>query len=233
MIVHERHGKNLVDSTNWSGYAVTGANGSVSDVRGSWIVPSANCSNSPSTSYASFWVGIDGYSSNTVEQIGTDSDCESGQPTYYVWFEFYPHWSYTVNSVPLKSGDKVSAEVKYTANGKFTASITNESTNQYFSTSTKMNNAARSSAEWIIEAPWSGGVLPLADFTSVSNGYDYTAQSATCDATVGSTNAPIGNFGSNSVQIAMVSSSGATKSQPSALSSDNSSFIDTWYSAGP
>jgi hypothetical protein len=107
MIVHERHGKNLVDSTNWSGYAVTGGNGSVSDVRGSWIVPSANCSNSPSTSYASFWVGIDGYSSNTVEQIGTDSDCESGQPTYYVWFEFYPHWSYTVNSVPIKSGDKV------------------------------------------------------------------------------------------------------------------------------
>src|ERR1035437_3778384 len=37
-IIRERHGRNAT-STNWSGYAVTGANGSVTDVKGSWIVP--------------------------------------------------------------------------------------------------------------------------------------------------------------------------------------------------
>src|ERR1035441_4460783 len=39
MIIHERHGQK-VNSTNWSGYAVEGANGSVTDVKGSWTVPS-------------------------------------------------------------------------------------------------------------------------------------------------------------------------------------------------
>src|SRR5215831_3494434 len=75
-IIHQRHG-HQVSSTNWSGYAITGAKGSVSDVRASWVVPSivGQC---PSTDqYSSFWVGIDGYSSNTVEQIGTDSDCQN------------------------------------------------------------------------------------------------------------------------------------------------------------
>src|SRR5690348_12236358 len=61
-------------STNWSGYAVTGPNGSVSSVQGSWIVPSVTCAKHSAT-YSSYWVGIDGFSSGTVEQTGTDSDC--------------------------------------------------------------------------------------------------------------------------------------------------------------
>src|SRR5262249_48179989 len=98
MIPHQRHGRNAT-STNWSGYAVTASSGAVSDVKASWVVPAVQ-GNCPSTNqYASFWVGIDGYSSNTVEQIGTDSDCQNGQPVYYVWYEFYPHWSYLVNTV--------------------------------------------------------------------------------------------------------------------------------------
>src|SRR5215469_11261542 len=62
-IIHERHG-HMVTSTNWSGYALTGSRGSVTDVKGSWIVPAVNCSQTPSA-YSSLWVGIDGYSSNT------------------------------------------------------------------------------------------------------------------------------------------------------------------------
>ncbi len=34
----ERHG--TATSTNWSGYAVTGANGAYTDVKGSWVEPS-------------------------------------------------------------------------------------------------------------------------------------------------------------------------------------------------
>ena len=89
MILRERHGA-LVTSTNWSGYAVTGPNGSVTDVKGTWMVPTLQSCTS-ATKYSSFWIGIDGYDSNTVEQIGTDFDCINGTPTYYAWFEFYPH----------------------------------------------------------------------------------------------------------------------------------------------
>jgi Peptidase A4 family len=227
--IHERHG-NQVTSSNWSGYAVTGANGSVTNATGSWIVPSVNCGSTP-TAYASFWVGIDGYSSNTVEQIGTDSDCQNGSPSYYAWFEFYPHPSFTVNSLAINPGDVLSAQVTYSG-GRFTVSLTNQTTKQSFSTSTKMNSAKRSSAEWIIEAPSSGGVLPLADFNTVSYGANYTSVPGTCDATVGSTSGAIGKFGANVYEITMETSNGTPESQPSGLSKDGSSFTDTWLSSG-
>jgi len=227
--IHERHG-NQVTSSNWSGYAVTSANGSVTDVKGSWVVPSVNCGGTP-TAYASFWVGIDGYSSNTVEQIGTDSDCQGGSGVYYAWFEFYPHPSFNVNSLAIKPGDVISAEVTYT-NGRFTVSLTDKTTGQSFSTSTKVNSAKRSSAEWIIEAPSGGGVLPLADFNTVSYGASYTSVSGTCDAMVGGVSGPIGSFGGSVDEITMESSNGTPKSKPSALS-NGSSFTDAWLSAVP
>ncbi len=77
-------------STNWSGYAVTGANGAFTDVKATWVQPTATCG-SRKTAYSSFWVGLDGYSSNSVEQLGTDSDCSRGRATYYGWWEMYPN----------------------------------------------------------------------------------------------------------------------------------------------
>jgi len=230
IIIHERHGKNAT-STNWSGYAVTGASGSVTDVKGSWIVPAIQGVCSSTNQYASFWVGIDGFSSNTVEQIATDSDCQNGVPTYYAWFEFYPHPSFTVNSVAIHPGDAISAEVNF-AGGRFTVSLTNESTGQSFSTSAKVNSAHRSSAEWIVEAPYSGGILPLADFGTSFFGMDHTRVSSTCYATESGTTGPIGSFSSN-VEITMVTSSGAPKAVPSTLVDNGTSFTDAWMSSGP
>src|SRR5580700_4003897 len=79
MNLHRRRNQTQVESTNWSGYAVTTATGSTfTNVNGSWIVPTANCSSSGvQTAASSFWIGIDGFNSSTVEQIGTDSDCDS------------------------------------------------------------------------------------------------------------------------------------------------------------
>src|SRR5262245_7033344 len=57
-------------SSNWSGYAVTG--GRYTSVSASWTEPSVSCSG---TAYSSFWVGLDGDTSGTVEQTGTDADC--------------------------------------------------------------------------------------------------------------------------------------------------------------
>jgi hypothetical protein len=208
IIIHQRHGTN-VTSTNWSGYAVTGPNGSVSDVKGTWTVPSVvNCTSA--NQYASFWIGIDGYESNTVEQIGTDSDCQNGSPTHYAWFEFYPHLSFTINNFPIKPGDSISAEVTY-ANGMFTVGLTNKSTGLSFSTSTKMKNAKRSSAEWITEAPSGGGVLPLADFQTVNFGPGD-------NATIGSATGPIGSFpAANVFEITMVNRDGVPEATPTAL----------------
>jgi hypothetical protein len=178
-------------------------------------------------------VGIDGYSSNTVEQIGTDSDCQNGKPVYYAWFEFYPHPSFTINTLPIAAWDAISAEVKTDGKGMFTVTITKVSTGETFSTTTKMPSAAQSSAEWIAEAPYSGGVLPLADFGVVSFGLQKPAD--TCFATIGGATGPIGlpAFNPNMDQITMDNGHGVIKAAPSTLSSDGRSFSITWMSAGP
>lgn len=110
-------------STNWSGYAVTGANGAYSDVKGSWVQPSVTCG-SRQTAYSSFWVGLDGYNSNSVEQLGTDSDCSRGRPTYYGWWEMYPNPSVqlSTSSYPVSPGDTLTAEVSYSG-GNYTLSM--------------------------------------------------------------------------------------------------------------
>jgi len=224
IIRHVREG--AASSYNWSGYAVTGSKGSVRDVTGSWVVPSVTCDSG--TEYSSFWVGIDGFNSSTVEQIGTDSDCHSGSPAYYAWFEFYPHPMFTINNLPVQPGDLMSANVHYDPSSRqFTVTITNETAHQSFSTSTRVNNAQRSSAEWVAEAPSSaGGILPLADFHTASYSGDTT--------TVNGSTRTIGAFGaSNMYAITMVDNNGNPKAVPSLLGSDNSSFSVQWMSAGP
>src|SRR3989454_5023247 len=212
-------------STNWSGYAVTGASGSVSDAKGSWTVPAIQGTCPSTNQYSSFWVGIDGFSSGTVEQTGTDSDCQNGAPTYYAWFEFYPHPSFLINGMTITPGDHITSQASFRGRS-FTVTITDTTTGVSFSTSSRVRSAQRSSAEWIAEAPSSsGGILPLADFGTVSY--------SSCTATVSGTSGTIGSFGSSVQVITMVSNSGAVKAQPSALSGSGDSFSVTWKSAGP
>ena len=220
-------------STNWSGFAVTGASGSVSSARGSWIVPAIQGTCPGTNQYSSFWVGIDGFNSGTVEQTGTDSDCQNGAPTYYAWFEFFPHPSFLISGMTIRPGDHMTAQASFSGRS-FTVTITDATTGATFSTSAKVRGAQRSSAEWIAEAPSSsGGILPLADFGTVSYGTDNTGIAMTCYATIGGTTGAIGAFGSSVQQITMVTSAGAVKAQPSALSSDGTSFSVSWQSAGP
>jgi Peptidase A4 family len=233
-IIRERHG-HQVSSANWSGYAVTSTKGSISDVKASWIVPAIAGPCPATDQYSSFWVGIDGYSSNTVEQVGTDSDCQNGKAVYYAWFEFYPHPSFNVDSVPVSPGDHISAEVTATGKGMFTVSLTNLSTGSHFTTSAKLPSAAQVSAEWIAEAPYSGGVLPLADFGTVLFGSHYTREAHTCFATISGTTGPIGlaAFNQNLDAITMDNKDGIIKATPSSLSTDGTSFSVAWMNPGP
>src|SRR5271166_4368093 len=75
-----------VYSTNWSGYgAATNlsapATGSVTAVSGSWVVPTVTGSRR-GTVYSAAWVGIDGLSDSTVEQLGTEQDVSNGTAHY-------------------------------------------------------------------------------------------------------------------------------------------------------
>src|SRR5208282_1851516 len=96
----------IATSTNWSGYAVTTPNGAVTSVAGSWTIPTANGPSTRTGGDAAAWVGIDGYNSNTVEQIGTETEySKSGGAFSYAWIELYPN-DYWVWSLPgTKNGD--------------------------------------------------------------------------------------------------------------------------------
>jgi len=237
-----------VYSTNWSGYAVTGAAGSVTSASGSWIVPTVTGSNGQ---YAAFWVGIDGYNSATVEQTGilaqVTSSGRTSKTTYYAWYEFYPLESIieittatktgTSTSTPatVKAQDTISAIVTYVSGTTFTLTITDITEGWTFTTTGSQSGATESSAEWIVEAPSSNfGVLPLANFGTAYFGNDYTkVVPNTCDATINKVTGPISSFGSSVEQINMVTNRGVLKDSTSALSTpDGTSFSVTWKSSG-
>ncbi len=247
MRFHGMHPDNSVDSENWSGYAVTGS--SFTKVTGSWTVPAVNCSVTPGTrstnAYAAFWVGIDGYSSSTVEQIGTDSDCaytkDGSVASYYAWYEFYPAASRDID-LTISPGDQMSAEVSYSGS-EFTATINDVTTGKSYTRTATVRGAARSSAEWIAESPCctrGQQFLPLSDFGTVSFGEDHTGVGSTNYATDSSASGAISVFGptqctqslsSNCVaQINMVTSGGTVEDNNLGLSGDGTSFQVTWVS---
>jgi hypothetical protein len=219
------HGDGKVTSVNWSGYALTGA--SFTAAKGTWIVPAVICSSGDQ--YAGFYVGLDGYSSGTVEQTGTESDCDGGTPSYYAWYEFYPSASVEITSLTIAPGDRMLAKVVYNGSD-FTIAIADLTTGKSYSKSATVAGAKRSSAEWIAEAPCcgnGGGILPLADFGTVLFGGDNTGITGTCSAEDSSTKGPLGSF-STIKEITMVTPSSGDEAVPSALSGDGSSFSIMW-----
>ncbi|HTT53586.1 MAG TPA: G1 family glutamic endopeptidase [Streptosporangiaceae bacterium] len=201
-------------STNWSGYAA--ASGTYTSVSASWTVPAGTCRGS--AKYSSFWVGLDGYNSTTVEQTGSEVDCSGSKAKYYSWYEMYP--ARPVNfSNPVRPGDRFSGAVTYNGGSSYTLVLQDLTKGWKHTVSATLAGAANSSAEVIAEAPCctaSGGILPLAHFSPV------TFTSATVDGSA------IGSF--SPAQIVMVDGSGRAKDSVSGLRG-GSSFTATWLRA--
>jgi hypothetical protein len=218
------HNDGTVTTENWSGYAVTGTD--FTKAEASWIVPSVTCKSGDQ--YAVFWVGIDGYTSSTVEQTGTEATCTGTTAKYTAWYEFCcTEPIITITSMAVQPGDKMSASVVYSSSTEeFTVAITDERTGKSFSKSKKVSGAKRSSAEWIAEAPSDGTILPLADYGTVLFGADNTGITGNCNATDSATNGNIGAF--STIEEITMEKKSVKESIPSALSSDGTSFSVTW-----
>jgi hypothetical protein len=211
-----------VESTNWSGYAAT--SGTYTSATASWTQPAGKCTSGDQ--YAAFWVGLDGYSSDTVEQTGSEVDCVGRTAEYYAWYEAYPAASKDYSNT-VKAGDQFTATVSYLgASGRNGSefSLTIADTTQKWSNTTDVtvNGAERSSAEVIAEAPcctFGGGILPLTDFGTVNfTGSVVTPTSGSSEA-IGS--AP------GVTEIIMVDNAGRDKDTVSSLSGGES-FSCTW-----
>jgi Peptidase A4 family len=150
-------------SHNWSGYATT--SGTYNSVSASWVQPTAHCGSG--ATWSAFWVGIDGYKSDTVEQTGSEADCNAGRK-YSAWYEMYPANPVTFSNT-VSPGDQFTASV--TASGdNFTLTISDITQGWTHTIDKSLKGAKKSSAEVIAEAPCcqdDGDILPLTDFGTV------------------------------------------------------------------
>ena len=203
-------------SQNWAGYASAGNAGTFTSVSASWSQPAVTCT--ATDTFSSFWVGLDGDGTNSVEQTGTEADCSGGNAVYQGWFEMFPAAPVFYNN-PVQPGDAMSASVVANGGGAFTLTLTDSTQGWTQKTNQTLNTAQLGSAEVIAEAPSSGNgnVLPLSNFGTVN----FTA--ATAD------NTPIGN--ENPDSLTMVSGNNVTEATPSALTGGNA-FSVTWNSDG-
>jgi hypothetical protein len=225
-----------VYSTNWSGYAAetnfsSPAANAVTAVSGSWVVPTVTGSSKGGSTYSAVWVGIDGFSDSTVEQIGTEQDVINGVAHYDAWWEMYSSGlqqpEQVISGMTIKPGDAITASVQYTGSGNFVLTINDTTRNESFpitqNTNTTQNPTAQlSSAEWIVEAPTVGGrQASPANFGTVT----FSNASATINNVTGS----ISNSAWQNDAIDMVSSGGTTLlDSTSALDSTGTSFTVTY-----
>jgi hypothetical protein len=73
-----------------------------------------------------------------------------------------------ISGITVTTGDQFTASVTVTSPGQFAIFIEDLTTGHSFTNTYSASKAQRQSAEWIVEAPYSGGVLPLANFGSVA-----------------------------------------------------------------
>jgi hypothetical protein len=196
------------DSTNWAGYSATGSR--FTSVSASWVQPTVTCTSK--TTYSSFWIGIDGDGSASVEQTGTEADCSGGSPVYSSWYEMYP--AYPVNySDTVRPGDHFTSTVSTDGSGTFTLKLTNTTRGWTHTTSKRSTTASLASAEIIAEAPSSStGVLPLSNFGTAS----FTGATANGQ--------PIGSFSPDQMNMA----SGSTRKATTSSLSGSENFSVAW-----
>jgi hypothetical protein len=220
---HVRHVRGLtkVEYFNWSGYADDNTSGKTySTVTGSWTEPAITCTNEDQI--AVFWVGIDGFTSSTVEQDGTLAQCFEGTAFYYTWWEMYPTNNIQVVGTTVAPGDKIAGSVVKSGTS-YTLKVT-DSTHTANSFTTKQTCAAATcvdtSAEWIAEAPGGPrGEYPIPDFKT------WTLSAATVKS--GSTTGKISTFPDD--EITMIDSSETYPlTSPGNLNATGNSFKVTW-----
>ena len=208
----------LVTSTNWSGYAaVAKKNVHLRFVAANFTIPAVNCARSKlgseGVAYASNWVGLDGFKSNTVEQAGVDSWCDSSRTAHYdAWYEMYPLGPVVFSGV--HPGDAISVSI-FRNGSKYNLALTDRTTGGRIRTSKSCpshSTCRDSSAEVITEDP--GNAEPFIDLA-------YFGMVNFTGAAVTSADGTHGTLAKNSLwtssEIVMKDQHGNLMAQPSSL----------------
>ena len=229
----------LVQSLNWAGYADQACGScQLRFVNVSFAAPSINCTGvtTNGTVSASFWDGLDGFKSPTVEQTGVTAYCDLTTPVYFAWFEMFPQLPFTFAITGFGAGDAVNVSVYYDGTAKLYHIAFNDYTQGVFATTVQAcpsgSVCQNTSAEVIAEAPFdttTNSIAPLADF----------GQAFYNTATVTSRSGMHGNLGDTSLwssfRINMVNGKDLLASPAGLLNGVTtvpvSDFTDTWHAS--
>ena len=213
-------------SRNWAGY-ITYASSERTDfdsVKATWVQPAVTCPKE--NAWTVFWIGLDGWWDDTVEQGGTSAQCIDGVPQYESWWEMYPTVAITT-VFAVNPGDKITASVVYkSSTSTYVIVVTDVTTGKTF---TKDEQCAsdlkcdRSSADVITEdvGKFSGdSYFPLADYKTMKySGSEITDTSGN--------SGPIKD--SHWLNAAVTESAdGTTYATVSALNKKGNGFSATW-----
>ncbi|MBC3841157.1 hypothetical protein GXW82_15255 [Streptacidiphilus sp. 4-A2] len=159
-------GRVLNYSGNWSGYAVTGS--TFTTATASWTQNAITCTSGDGETDMSPWVGLDGFSSSTVEQTGSSGDCDGATPDYYAWYEMYPANVIIINKT-VKPGDKFTGTVTHTSGTKYSLVLEDLTQGWTNSVTKSISGADDSSAEAVMEMAANNltkfGTDPFTSFT--------------------------------------------------------------------
>jgi hypothetical protein len=147
-----------------------------------WTVPTVTGS---TVSSMSIWVGMDGWTNGTVEQVGIYASNNGTTTSWFPWVEYFPdeeEW-WDIPTYPIAAGDSIAASLTYaagtgtfTGNNYFTTTLTNNTSPRNWTYSARKSEQAaeleaaqsttfaRNSAQVIVES--NGGTL--CDYGTVS-----------------------------------------------------------------
>ncbi len=163
---------------NWIGYVATSKNNSVTSVSGEWTVQPAL--SSPTGRFSSQWIGIGGYGTNALVQIGTASCYKEFLITgcanplgesYGAWFMFIRdttanqlfNWNETkewIRPMWVNPGDNIKASITFNESCNCWKAKISDNGGVVFTTDTSWlagGPVINNSAEWIDERPGTPG----------------------------------------------------------------------------
>ena len=141
-------------SANWSGYEVLA--GPYSVITGSFTVPGMSVG-TPVGEQASEWVGLDGASrgDTSLVQAGVDEYPNPINPLDTVaqaWWEVLPARATNIPKLDVGEGDTVSVTIWQLSRAEWDIDLTDETTDESFTTPPVRYDGPASTAEWVVEA---------------------------------------------------------------------------------
>ncbi len=164
-------------STNWAGYAVASPGTTYTSVTATLAAAGGQLQpGRRQLAGSAFWVGLGGYNtdSQALEQIGADSDCSGGRPSYFAWYELVPTAAVNLH-LRIFPGNTITASVNaIDAGSTIELQLINRTRGTRVTSLVPTTTPDRASAAWIAEAPaecntkGSCSAQSLANFGSVS-----------------------------------------------------------------